>query len=62
MRHPFRAPEYRALAATALQAAGASSLPHVQAKHEQAARTWSELADAEDARMAARAQTPPSGV
>lgn len=62
MRHPYRAPEYRALAAAALKAADDSPLPRVQAKQEQAARTWNDLADAEDARMAARAQTSPSDV
>ncbi|MBI1682090.1 hypothetical protein [Caulobacter hibisci] len=62
MRHPLRAPEYRALAAASLEAAGACALPHVQAKHEHAARTWTELADAEDARLASRARMTLSGV
>jgi len=62
LRHPLRAPEYRALAAAALEAAGKCALPHVQAKHEHAARTWSDLADAEDARAATRVRMTTSGV
>lgn len=62
MRNPLRAPEYRVLAAAALEAADKCGLPHVQAKHQHAARTWTDLADAEDARLASRVRMTSSDV
>ena len=52
--HPLRATEYRERAAAELAAGSATRLDQVRAKHEQAARVWTELADAEDARESQR--------
>jgi hypothetical protein len=50
--NPLLAAEYRERAAAERAAGEASGLEQVRAKHEEAARVWTGLADAEDARRA----------
>ncbi len=54
VKYPIRADEYRARAAAELEAGAASPLDHVRTKHARAAEVWTNLADAEEARGAAR--------
>jgi hypothetical protein len=51
-RYEQRAAEYRARAEEDAAKGRASPLQTVREKHAQAARTWAELADAEDQRAA----------
>jgi hypothetical protein len=51
-RYELRAAEYRARADDDAAKGRASPLESVRQKHEQAARTWAELADAEEQRAA----------
>jgi hypothetical protein len=46
-----KAEEYRARAKAASEAAGAASLDSVRANHTRAEQRWTELAEAEDARV-----------
>lgn len=48
--------EYRARASDATAAGADAVLDHVRAKHEQAAKVWTELADAEQSRLEDRAR------
>jgi hypothetical protein len=50
--NPLLAAEYRRRAAAERAAGEATGLEQVRAKHEEAARVWTGLADAEDARHA----------
>jgi hypothetical protein len=54
IRHPIRADEYRARAVAETATGAASGLDHVRAKHERAAKVWTDLAEAEDARAGQR--------
>jgi len=55
IHHPTRAAEYRARAAAEAAAGAASPLDQVRAKHERAAKVWTDLAVVEDVRGAERA-------
>ena len=48
--------EYRMRAAEAVAAGAEAALDHVRAKHEKSARVWTELAEAEAARLKDRAR------
>lgn len=50
--YSVKAADYRAKAASELLVGAAATLDHVRAKHDRAARVWTELAEAEDARAA----------
>jgi hypothetical protein len=52
--HDLKAEEYRARARAATAAADSATLTRVRERHEQAARTWADLAEAEDARVVTR--------
>jgi hypothetical protein len=52
--HDLKAEEYRARARAASVAADSAVLARVRERHEQAARTWADLAEAEDARVVTR--------
>lgn len=57
--HAAKAQEYRDRAAAELTAGAATTLEQVREKHARAAQVWTEMADAEEARLAdktARAQ------
>lgn len=54
VHHPIRASEYRQRAVDEAAAGQAASLDQVRARHVRAAKVWAELADAEEARQAAR--------
>ena len=54
VKHPIRADEYRARAAAEVEAGAASPLEQVRTKHARAAQVWTDLADAEEVRGAAR--------
>lgn len=53
-KHQLKAEEYRARAEAASAAADSATLARVREQHHQAARTWSELAQAEAARSESR--------
>jgi len=50
LKSELKAEEYRARAREASAAAAEASLDRIRERHQQAAITWSELADAEEAR------------
>lgn len=54
-RYPDRSSEFRAYAAAEAAAGAVASLAQVRAKHERAARMWSDLAEQEDTRARERA-------
>jgi hypothetical protein len=56
VHNPIRAEEYRARAAAEAALRAAATLEQVRAKHDRAAKVWTDLADAEDARAAERAR------
>lgn len=49
-KYPIRADEFRDRAAAEAEAAAASPLEHVRAKHARAAQVWADMALAEDVR------------
>jgi hypothetical protein len=53
-KHDIKAEEYRVRARAASAAADSATLAQVRERHEQAARTWWDLADAETARAMTR--------
>ncbi len=54
-QHPIRSEEYRARASAEVAAGSVTPLAQVRAKHEEAARVWTALAEQEEARAADRA-------
>lgn len=56
IKSPIRTDEYRAQAAAAAERGAAAALDHVRQKHERAAQVWTDLALAEEARGAQRAE------
>jgi hypothetical protein len=54
-QHNEKAQDYRDRAAAELTAGAAASLDQVRMKHERAARVWTDMAEAEDAREAEKA-------
>jgi hypothetical protein len=54
-QYPIRSEEYRARALAEVTAGSATLLAQVRAKHEQAARVWTVLAEQEEARAVDRA-------
>jgi hypothetical protein len=62
-KHELKADEYRARAKEASAAADSATLARVRERHEQAARTWSDLAEAVEARtLTRRTSEPPAPV
>jgi hypothetical protein len=59
-KHELKADEYRARAKDASAAADSATLARVRERHEQAARTWSDLADAVEARTLTRRVPDPA--
>jgi hypothetical protein len=53
--HAAKALEYRERAAAELNAGAATSLDQVREKHARAAKVWTDMANAEEARLAEKA-------
>ena len=59
--HIAKSQEYRDRAAAELSAGAAASLDQVRLKHERAAQVWTDMADAEDARLAEKTARAAAG-